>query len=75
MSRKLTNLGIDRMNVEERLALIGEIWDSIAVTPESIPLTEAEKKELDRRLEDYRANPSKVIPWEVAKAEALARFK
>ena len=73
MSPTLTTLGIDQLTVEERLTLIEAIWDSI--TPEQLPLTEAQKQELDRRLTAYRANPNKVTSWEVIKAEALARMK
>jgi putative addiction module component (TIGR02574 family) len=75
MAATMTSLGIDRLSVEDRLALLGEIWDSIAATPERIPLTEEQKQELDRRLAEYHANPSKVTPWETIKAEALARMK
>jgi putative addiction module component (TIGR02574 family) len=73
MSTTLATLGIDRMSVEEQIALIGEIWDTIAKTSEKIPLTEEQKKELDRRIAAYKADPSKVTPWEVVKAEARAR--
>jgi putative addiction module component (TIGR02574 family) len=65
---------LDEMSVDERLALIEAIWDSIVAHPDQIPLTEAQKQELDRRLAAHRADPSKVTPWEVVKAEALARM-
>ncbi len=75
MSATLTALGIDQMTVDEQIALAEAIWDNIAATPEKIPLTEAQKQELERRLAAHRADPSKVTPWEVVKAEALARMK
>ncbi len=75
MSTTLTALGIDQMTVEERLALIGAIWDSIAAEPKHIPITEQQKQEIDRRRAAYQADPSRVTPWEVVKAEALARLK
>lgn len=75
MSVTMKSLGIDQLSVDERLALVEEIWDSIAATPEQVPLTEAQKQEIDRRLAAYRANPDNVIPWEVIKAEALARMR
>lgn len=75
MSTTMTALGINQLSVEERIALIGEIWDSIAAEPEKIPVTEDQKRELDRRLAAYHADPSKVTPWETIKAEALARMK
>ena len=42
---------------------------------EAAPLTDAQKAELDRRLADYRANPTDLIPWEVVRARAEERAK
>lgn len=75
MAPTLETLGIDRMSVEDRIALATAIWDSIAVEPHQPLLTEAQRQELARRLEDHAANPDDVVPWEQIKAEALARFK
>jgi putative addiction module component (TIGR02574 family) len=71
----LHNLGIDRLSVSERLALIGEIWDSIAAEVEQAPLTEAQRLEVDRRLAAHRAHPQVAVPWEQVEAEALARLR
>lgn len=54
--------------VEQRLKLIEAIWDSIAEFPEAIPLTEAQKHELDRRLDDLEKNPDAGSPWPEVKA-------
>ena len=75
MPISLQALGIDRMSVEERLSLIGAIWDSIAASPEAPEMTDALRDELDRRLADHRANPNDVVPWEEVKRAALARMK
>ena len=50
MSPTLQALGIDRLSVGERIALVEEIWDSIAADAERSPLTEEQKQEVDRRL-------------------------
>ena len=75
MSPTIKSLGIDQLSVPERIALVQEIWDSIAADPEQLPLTEAQKQELDRRLAEHQARPGEAIPWEVVKAEALARLR
>jgi putative addiction module component (TIGR02574 family) len=75
MSQALRALGIDRLSVEDRLALVQEIWDSIAAEVEKSPLTEAQRQEVDRRLAAHRANPQAAIPWEEVEAEALARLR
>jgi putative addiction module component (TIGR02574 family) len=43
--------------VEERVRLVEAIWDSISAVPDALPLTEWQKKELDRRLDDLEKNP------------------
>lgn len=63
------------LSVAERLQLVGDIWDSIAeeanAAPELLPLTEAEKVELDRRLAEYESDPSTAIPLD----EGLDRIR
>ena len=72
MSASLKTLGIEQLSVEERIALVEEIWDSIA---EATPLTDAQRLELDRRLQDHQAHPGDVVPWEVVKESVTARLK
>jgi putative addiction module component (TIGR02574 family) len=64
----MKSLGIDQLTVAQRILLVEEIWDSIAADTESMPLTEAQKQDLDRRLAAYEANPSAVSSWEDVKA-------
>lgn len=75
MAPTLEELGIDQLSVEERLTLAEEIWENVAQEMEQAPLTEAQTKELERRLADSIARPDAVTPWEVIKARALARAR
>jgi putative addiction module component (TIGR02574 family) len=75
MSPTLQALGIDRLSVPERIALAQAIWDSIPEEAHPSLLTEAQRQELQRRIDDHEANPDDVIPWEQIKAEALARVR
>ncbi len=53
-----------QLSVAERLQIVEDIWDSIGKTPEELSLSEAEKLELDKRLESYKENPNKdTIIW------------
>jgi putative addiction module component (TIGR02574 family) len=63
-----------KLSVAERIQLAEELWDSI---PESadISLTDAQKAELDRRLEDLEQHPDAGEPWEVVRARLYARLK
>jgi putative addiction module component (TIGR02574 family) len=63
MSVSLQDLGIDRLSREDRLRLLGEIWDSLTpVTQAEIP--ESHREELDRRLAAADADPAAGRPWE-----------
>jgi putative addiction module component (TIGR02574 family) len=66
---------IKSLSIDERIALAEAIWDSISAESENLPLTEAQRVELERRLADDEANPDDVISWDVVRAEALARAR
>jgi putative addiction module component (TIGR02574 family) len=74
MASSAKSLGIDRLSVEERLALVEEIWASICADSASVPLTGAQRAELDRRVADDDTLPENVIPWEEIKASMHARL-
>jgi putative addiction module component (TIGR02574 family) len=71
----MKRFGIDQLSMEDRLALMEEIWNSIATEIEREPLTDAQTKELQRRLAASIARPDAVTPWEEVKARALARAR
>jgi putative addiction module component (TIGR02574 family) len=75
MPPTLQELGLDRLSVDDRIALAQALWDSVAQEVEQTPLTEVQRKELERRLADSIARPDAVTPWEVIKARALARAR
>ena len=53
-----------KLSVAERIELVEAIWDSIADAPENLPVTAAQKRELDRRLAEYQKNPKAGRTWE-----------
>jgi putative addiction module component (TIGR02574 family) len=67
-------LGIDRLNVDERLALIEEIWASICTDAKSFPLTAGQRAELDRRVADDDAFRDDVMPWNEVKTSVRSRL-
>jgi len=67
-------LGIDRLNVDERLALVEEIWATICVDAKAFPLTDGQRAELDRRVADDDAFPDDVVPWDEVKASVRSRL-
>ena len=57
-------LNIDDLTPEERLRLIEELWDSLNEMPGTVPLTNAQREELDRRLDDLERSGPEGIPWD-----------
>ncbi len=56
-----------QLSLEESIQLVEDLWDSIAAAPEAVSLTEAQKQELDCRLEDYHRDPDAGSPWSVVR--------
>lgn len=61
------------LSVAERIRLTQEIWDSIAAIPDSIPLSQADREELDRRLAAYHADPRAGSPWTEVRERLMRR--
>ena len=57
----------------DRIKLVEDIWDSIADETDELVLTPAQKRELDRRIELMKKNPTRGIPWDEAKRRILKR--
>lgn len=59
----MTNLKIDvkQLSAEERLKLIEQLWDSLEA--DDVPVTEAQRAELDRRIEAMDRDGERGIPW------------
>ena len=63
----------EQMTPAERLLYVQDLWDRIAETPDDVPVGDEMKAELDRRLDEHRADPSSAVPWETVKARLRAR--
>jgi putative addiction module component (TIGR02574 family) len=54
-----------KLSTAERLLLIEKIWDSI--DPETLPVPESHKEEIDRRLERLKKGKAKFYSWNEVK--------
>jgi putative addiction module component (TIGR02574 family) len=57
----VSTIDIAKLDPKERLELLEQLWDSLS--PEAIPMTDAQAEELDRRLDDLDREGSVGIPW------------
>lgn len=55
---------VTTMSVDDRLRLVQAIWDSIEAEQSFPDLTEAQQRDLDRRVAELKASPEIAITWE-----------
>ena len=60
-----------RLSPEQKADLIDQLWASW--TQESLQLSDAQRAELDRRLEDMKTNPDEELSWEELKTQLLGK--
>jgi putative addiction module component (TIGR02574 family) len=64
---KVSMADVLQLSVAERIQLAEDIWDSLTEVPRPVVLTESQREELDRRLEDYHLHPQDGISWDSLK--------
>ena len=57
----MSTIDIAKLTPKERLELLEKLWDSLS--PEAIAMTDAQTKELDRRLDELDREGPVGIPW------------
>jgi putative addiction module component (TIGR02574 family) len=63
----LTQVELERLSPPERFALITRLWDSLEA--DQLPITQAQREELDRRLATLERDRREGISWTALKAE------
>jgi putative addiction module component (TIGR02574 family) len=59
-------IDVARLTTDERLDLIGRLWDSIGPAASLLPLTAAQREELDERLDDLEREGPTGTAWDEA---------
>lgn len=75
MPPTLESLGLDRLPRADRLALVQALWDSIAAETPPADVSDARRRELERRADEDDAAPDDLIPWEQVRDQARAKFR
>ncbi len=60
------------LNPAEKLQLVEDLWDDLAADPESIPVYDWQKQELERRKANLSSHPESGLTWEEVKRRVRA---
>ena len=60
------NLSLQDLPLEQRIQLVEDLWDSIASDQNAVSVTDAQRAELDRRLDAYAFDGNPGRPAEKA---------
>lgn len=61
---------IDHLTREEQLDLLDRLWESLGRDPEALPLTPAQRDELDQRLDELEAEGPMGLSWDEVVAQS-----
>jgi putative addiction module component (TIGR02574 family) len=61
------------LSLSEKIQLVEDLWDDIAASTETIPLSESQKEQLAHARENLRKHPESGMSWEAVKRSILER--
>jgi putative addiction module component (TIGR02574 family) len=62
---------IERLSTSEKILLVEDLWDRIAVDESKVPVPQSHKDELNRRMQRYKSHAGTLLSLE----ELQARIK
>ena len=66
---------IKRLGLSEKLLLIEDVWDSIALENNVLPISEWQKNELDARYKSYKNGKQKLHDWSSVHENLRQKYK
>ena len=70
-----TAVDLDQLSPDEQLELLERIWDRLSSQPEQVPFTDAQRRELDGRLDDLEKDIREGNPLGAPWAEVRERLR
>ena len=71
----MATIDIANLSSEERLRLLEELWESLSAAPATVPLTDTQREELDRRLDELDRDGPTGIPWDEVLRQIRSRAR
>ncbi|MDA3787957.1 MAG: addiction module protein [Desulfobacula sp.] len=55
---------IKNLSTSEKILLVEDLWDNIAIDESRVPIPHSHKEELDRRLKRYQSHPTNLLSFD-----------
>lgn len=68
-------MDISGLTRDEQFQLLDQLWEQLGRDPQAFPLSDAQRQELDRRLDDMGGDGAVGIPWDEVLAQIRARSR
>ncbi len=66
---------IEKLNLDEKIILVEDVWNSIARSNSDLPLSEWQKKELDKRYSEFLYKNEKLTDWDSVHEDLKKKYK
>ena len=63
------------LSSSEKLLLLEELWDDLADRPSEVPVPDWQKREFERRYQEFLQNPTKGSPWSEVRERLVRTFQ
>ena len=63
------------LSSSEKLLLLEELWDDLADRPAEVPLSDWQKREFERRYQEFLQNPTEGSPWSEVRERLVRTFQ
>jgi putative addiction module component (TIGR02574 family) len=65
----------EELTASEKLILLEDLWDDLAGRPSEVPVPEWQRRDLERRYEEFLQNPAEGSPWPEVRERLLRAFQ
>ena len=66
---------VNKLGLAEKLLLVEDVWDSIALSNSELPLPDWQKMELDKRYKEYKTGNQDLHDWNSVHEDMRNKYK
>jgi len=66
---------VNKLGLAEKLLLVEDVWDSIALSNSELPLPDWQKIELDKRYKEYKTGNQDLHDWNSVHEDMRNKYK